>query len=120
MKYKEYTAEGNCIIRTFAKLFNKSSKEIYNELFEITKKQNREDYTDIEVWEEYLFKNNYKKIDNEETKINQLELDNSKYAVFCWDKKDYYHIVPIINNTLYDKTDKSLELYVLRIYKNNN
>lgn len=121
MKFNKYIVEGNCIIRTFTKLFNKTSEEVYNELLELTTKLNKNDYTDIEVWEEYLFNNNYKRIDNtEEIKVKELKLDNSKYAVFCWDKKDLYHIIPIINNIVYDKTNKSLELYTLRIYKNNN
>ena len=33
------------------------------------------------------------------------------------DKKDFYHMVTIIDNVLYDKDDRSLDLYVLNIYK---
>lgn len=117
MEYKEYIVEGNCIIRTFTKLFNKSSEDVYNELLELAKKLNKEDYTDIEVFETYLTNNNYEILDNYEGVIKDLKLDNSNYAVFCWDKKDYYHIVPIINNILYDKSNKSLDLYVLKVYK---
>ena len=31
--------------------------------------------------------------------------------------KDWYHMVPIIDNVLYDKTNDSLELYVISLYK---
>lgn len=120
MEYKEYIVEGNCVIRTFTKLLNKSSEEVYNDLLELTKKLNKEDYTDIEVFETYLANNNYKTLDTYKDEIiKNLKLDNSNYAVFCWDKKDYYHIVPIINNTVYDKTNKSLDLFVLKVYKEN-
>ncbi|MBO5375939.1 MAG: hypothetical protein J6A52_03720 [Bacilli bacterium] len=50
-------------------------------------------------------------------KLNDLNLEKGKYAVFCWDKKDFYHMVSIIDNILYDKDDKSLELYTITIYK---
>ena len=50
-------------------------------------------------------------------KIKDLNLDEGRYIIFCWDKKDYYHMVPIIDGVLFDKNDKSLELYVITIYK---
>ena len=57
-----------------------------------------------------------------ETKIctkckKELSLDNGSYIVFCYDKHEFYHMVTIIDNTLYDKEDSSLELYVIRLYK---
>ena len=39
---------------------------------------------------------------------------------YLMDKKEYYHMVPIINNTLYDKDNESLNLYIISIYKQNN
>lgn len=38
---------------------------------------------------------------------------------YITDKKDWYHIVNIENNVLYDSEDDSLELYVISIYKKN-
>jgi hypothetical protein len=52
--------------------------------------------------------------------VKDLNLDNGKYLVFCWDKKDFYHMVSIIDNVLYDKDDSSLNLYVIKLYKDNN
>ena len=61
---------------------------------------------------------NTKAIDyDKDIKIKDLDLDNGKYIVFCWDKKEFYHMVSIINNVLYDKDDRSLELYAITIYK---
>ena len=52
-------------------------------------------------------------------KVKDLKIDNGKYIVFCFDKKDFYHMVTIIDNILYDKNDSSLELYVITLYKEN-
>jgi hypothetical protein len=54
---------------------------------------------------------------NKNIKVKDLKLDNGKYLVFCYDKKDFYHMVSIIDNILYDKDDSSLDLYVINIYK---
>lgn len=116
MKYIEYKVDGyNCIIRTSSKLFNKECSVLLDELKSIN-----ENYTEIEVFEKYLNDHNYYEIDGYKDKqIKDLELDNSNYAIFCWDHKDYYHMVPVINNCIYDKYEESLELYVIKIYKGN-
>ena len=49
--------------------------------------------------------------------IRNLRLDNNSYIIFCYDKKDFFHMVPVINNTLYDRTNESLELYPIKIYQ---
>ena len=122
MKYEYYYAEdnnkkSNCIIRTFCKLFNKEYDAVKQELINIAKELNYETYAEIEVFEKYLNDNNYKKIEHKEEQIKNLKLENGKYAVFCYDKKEYYHMLPIINNIIYDKTEDNLNLYTITIYK---
>ncbi|MBE6157452.1 MAG: hypothetical protein E7160_01505 [Firmicutes bacterium] len=126
MKYKEFyisdsNGKSNCIVRTYSKLFNKEYDQVQNELIEISKKLGYDSYTEVEVFEDYLKSNNYSiiNIDND-IKIKDLDLELGSYAVFCYDKKDYYHMVPIINNIVYDKSDECLDLYVIKIYKENN
>lgn len=122
MKYEYYYVEDenkktNCIIRTFCKLFNKEYEEVKQELINIAKELNHETYAEIEVFEKYLNDNNYKKIEHKEEQIKNLKLEKGKYAVFCYDKKDYYHMLAIINNTVYDKKEDNLNLYTITIYK---
>ena len=123
MKFKKYYIESkdkksNCIIRTFCKLFDESYEDVYEELCRITKEKNCDSYNDIEVFEEYLNNKNMHKIEyGKDSKIKDLKLDNNSYVVFCYDKKDYYHMIPIIDNTIYDKDDKCLDLYTITIYK---
>jgi hypothetical protein len=110
----------NCVIRSFCKLFDKEYDQIYNELCGIQKELNSSSYNDIEVFEEYMKKFNTNKIEyGNDIKIKDLFLDNGSYIIFCWDKKEFYHMVTIIDNVLYDKDDKSLELYTISIYKKN-
>ena len=125
MKYEYYYVEvenkkTNCIIRTFCKLFNKEYEETKKELINIAKELNYETYAEIEVFEKYLNDNNYKKIEHKEEQIKNLKLENGKYAVFCYDKKEYYHMLQIINNIIYDKKEENLNLYAISIYKEKN
>ena len=122
IKYEEYFIsnkddKSNCVIRTFCKLFNKDYDTIFNELVDLTHELNRNNFNDIEVFEEYMKRQNINKIGSKEIKLKDLNLDSGTYVVFCYDKKDWYHMVPIIDNVLYDKTNDSLELYVISLYK---
>lgn len=122
IKYEEYfisnkDGKSNCVIRTFCKLFNKDYDTIFNELVDLTHELNRNNFNDIEVFEEYMKRQNINKIGSKEIKLKDLNLDSGTYVVFCYDKKDWYHMVPIIDNVLYDKTNDSLELYVISLYK---
>lgn len=122
IKYEEYfisnkDGKSNCVIRTFCKLFNKDYDTIFNELVDLTHELNRNSFNDIEVFEEYMKRQNINKIGSKEIKLKDLNLDSGTYVVFCYDKKDWYHMVPIIDNVLYDKTNDSLELYVINLYK---
>lgn len=122
IKYEEYfisnkDGKSNCVIRTFCKLFNKDYDTLFNELVDLTHELNRNNFNDIEVFEEYMKRQNINKIGSKEIKLKDLNLDSGTYVVFCYDKKDWYHMVPIIDNVLYDKTNDSLELYVISLYK---
>ncbi len=123
MKFKSFNisnkeGKSNCVIRSFCKLYNKSYDEVYEELCNIQKELNCSSYNDIEVFETYMSRNNTNKTNyGKEKRIKDLELDNGKYIIFCWDKNGYYHMIPIIDNIIYDKDDKCMELYDLSIYK---
>lgn len=122
MKFKEFyicdnEGNSNCVIRSFSKAFNESYDNVYNELLTISKELNMS-FNDIEVFEEYMKRRNIIPINyGKDIKIKDLDLDNGLYIVFCWDKKEIYHMVPIINNTLYDRNNDSLELYVITLYR---
>lgn len=122
MKYSEYfisnkEGKSNCVIRSFCKLYNQEYDVVFNELVELAHELNHNSFNDVEVFEEYMRRHNTIEIESKEIKIKDLELDSGNYIVFCYDKKDYYHMITIIDNTIYDKTDECLNLYVIKIYK---
>ena len=124
MKYEKYyitDSEGksNCVIRSFSLIYNKEYNDVVSELLDISKELNC-NFNDIETFEEYMNRRNTKKIDyGNDLLIKELSLDDDKYIIFCYDKKDFYHMVPVINKTIYDYSDDSLNLYVISIYKVN-
>ena len=95
--------KSNCVIRSLCKIANDLKNNSYN---------------DVPVFEKYMEDNNIFKISCEEDiKVKDLKIDNSSYIVFCYNKKDYYHMIPIINNTIYDKNSDCLNLNVISIYR---
>ena len=124
MKYENFyitdnEGKSNCVIRSFSKIYNKEYDEVSKGLLDISKELNT-NFNDIETFEEYMKRLNTKKIDyGKDLLIKDLSLDNDKYIIFCYDKKDFYHMVPVINKTVFDYCDDSLNLYVISIYKVN-
>jgi len=123
MKYSKYyisneDGKSNCVIRSFCKMFDENYDEVYKNLCDVAQQLNCNSYNDIEVFETYLKRHNIEQIDyGNDIKLRNLKLDNGRYVIFCWDKKDFYHMVSVIDGTLYDKDDRSLDLYAITIYK---
>ncbi|MDD6272493.1 MAG: hypothetical protein PUA90_03110 [bacterium] len=120
MKFNFYNPKeaSNCILRSFSKITGKNGMIIETELKDLAKQMDKNDYSDIEVFEKYLEQLGFEKYNClNDVKIKDLNLDNLTYSIFCWDKKDYYHLVTISENILYDKKEETLELYPISIYK---
>ena len=123
MEFKEFYIEdsngkSNCVIRSLCKILNKEYDEVLNDLITVQNQINAEIFNDIPVFEKYMENNNIYKIDCfGEQKIKDLKLDNGSYIVFCYDKKERYHMVAIIDNVVYDKKDNYRDLYTISIYK---
>ncbi len=116
--YKSLNNKSNCVVRSLCKILNREYNDVYNDLCSYANKMNKESFTDISVFEKYMDDNNIKKIDFEsDVLIKDAAFDNGSYIVFCYDKNDYYHMVCIIDNTLYDKEKDSLNLYIISVYK---
>ena len=116
IKYDPVNEKGACVLRTFSKLFNKDYETLKEELNLLASTLNYNSYNEIEVFEKYLSDNNYIKIDGNNILVSDLKLDNGKYAIFAY-KDDWYHMFSIIDNTIYDKNNNCLDLYVISIYK---
>ena len=111
--------KSNCVIRSFCKIYDMEYDDVSKELLTISKELNC-NFNDIETFEEFMRLRNTIKLDNyQDELIKDLKLDEGKYIIFCYDKKDFYHMVPVINKIVYDYNNDSLNLYVISIYKVN-
>ena len=125
MTFKEFyisdkNGKSNCVIRSLCKILNKEYEDVYNGLCEVSKELKRFSFNGIPVFEKYMEDNNiFKIISEKDIKVKDLTMDKDSYIVFCYDKKDYYHMVPIIDNVIYDKNFDCMNLYVISIYRKN-
>ena len=123
MTFKEFyisdkNGKSNCVIRSLCKILNKEYAYIYSDLCKIARDLKNDSYNDVPVFEKYMEDNNIFKISCEENiKVKDLKIDNNSYIVFCYDRKDYYHMIPIISDTIYDRNSDCLNLYVISIYR---
>ena len=123
MTFKEFyitdkNGKSNCVIRSLCKILNKEYDDVHNSLCKVAKELNCSSFNDIPVFEKYLEDNNIIKVNCDgNIKVKDLKIDNYSYIVFCYDKKNFYHMIPIINNVIYDKNSDCMDLYVISIYK---
>ena len=123
MTFKEFyitdkNGKSNCVIRSLCMILNKEYNEVYNDLCKIAEDLKCDSFNDIPVFEKYMEDNNIFNIDyDKDIMIKDLNLNDNSYVVFCWNKKDYYHMLPIIDNVIYDKNSDCLNLYVISIYR---
>lgn len=123
MIFKEFyisdkNGKSNCVIRSLCKILNKEYEDVYNGLCEVSKELKRSSFNDIQVFEKYMEDNNIIKINrDEDIKVKDLKIDNGSYIVFCYDKKEFYHMISIIDNNIYDKNSDCMDLYVISVYR---
>ena len=123
MTFKEFyitdkNGKSNCVIRSLCKILNKEYNDVYNDLFKIAEDLKCDSFNDIPVFEKYMEDNNIFKINHDEDiKVKDLKIDNGSYIVFCYDKKEFYHMISIIDNDIYDKNSDFMDLYVISVYK---
>ena len=117
---KDKNGKSNCVIRSLCKILNKEYNDVYNDLCKIAEDLKCDSFNDIPVFEKYMEDNNIFKTDfDKDIMIKDLNLNDNSYIVFCWNKKDYYHMLPIVDNVIYDKNSDCLNLYAISIYRKN-
>ena len=120
MKYEYYNPSlerGGCISRAISKALNINYSDVKNDLIKLSVKLKKDDYHDIEVFDAYLNKNGFKKINvKKDELVKNLNLDNGTYIVFCC-QDDFYHMTCIMDNTLYDNKKDLFNLKTITLYK---
>ena len=121
LKYEMYNPDEkcNCVVRALSKMLEKNVINVKDELINLATEMNHIDYTDVEVFEKYMELNNIikEKNDLKDVQIKDINFSDWKYIVFCWNKDNFYHLVSIIDNVIYDKKEDTLNLYPISIYK---
>lgn len=109
----------NCVVRTMTKLTGKDYPVVKSELKQLAARSGFETYNDQSIFEEYMSRCGiYKQRDyNNNTKLKDLDLSGGAYCVLTSNRESYYHMLPVIDNVIYDRRNNSLDLYVITIYK---
>lgn len=117
IEFSKYDGNGNCIIRSFCLIFNVEYNDVYSELCNIRDQLGCNSYTDILVFEFYLKEHHCYMVDSFCYQVKDLLLDKGRYIIFCWNRKDYYHMIPVIDGVIYDKSSDCMDLYIIKIYR---
>ena len=120
MKYEFYNPvdeKASCVGRSISKILDKDYEETKKELIELSKSLGYEDYREIEVFETYLKNHNIIELNQEfNCTIEDLIIEPGNYIIFG-NKEEWYHMVCLINNTIYDKNENYKEINIIKIYK---
>ena len=121
MKYEYYNPvdeKKSCIYRAISKSLNRDYLIVKKELDTLKDNLNTDD-AEL-VFETYLINNNYVIKEYNDTLITNIDYIGNN-IVFAYNN-DWYHMVCIINNTLYDKYDleKLQNLKIIKVYTKVN
>ena len=113
-----HDGKSNCVVRSLCKILNKDYDQVYNDLVKYANDLKCSSFNDIEVFEKYMEDNGIIKINyGEDSRVKELKLDKESYIIFCYDKKDYYHMISLIDGVIYDKNSNCMDLYIISIYR---
>ena len=118
MKFEYYNPSeenGGCVVRSLSKALDKDYEIVKEELLNYAKTLNFNSYNEVEVFEKYILDNHFNKLESVNKEIKDLKLNNGTYIIFC-NKDDFYHMVTIINNVLYDKSEVAFDMNAINIY----
>ncbi|MBO4878172.1 MAG: hypothetical protein J5501_09225 [Ruminococcus sp.] len=108
----------SCVARTMTKLTGKEYSAVKAELTALAQSMGKDSYNDESVFGEYMAGFGMKKCgEYDDTRVGELDLGNGVYCVFCTDRKDFCHLMPVIDNVIYDRRDDYRELWVVAVYK---
>jgi hypothetical protein len=116
--YNPSEEKRSCVVRTMTKLTDKKYSTVKTELTALAREIGCESYNDEKVFDKYMENHSfYKWKCYNDTKVCQLELSCGIYCVYCTNRDNFYHLLPVVDNVIYDRRDDSRELYVIAVYK---
>ena len=116
--YNPSEEKRSCVVRTMTKLTDKKYSTVKTELTALAREIGCESYNDERVFGEYMVLHGMFKLNcYEDITVGELGLNNGEYCIYCTDREGFFHLIPIIDNVIYDLRDDSRELYVIAVYK---
>lgn len=108
----------SCVVRTMTKLTGKEYSKVKTELAELALKLGCETYNDEKVFEQYMAEHGFRKLReyNGET-VGEIELTDGTYCVHCTNREGFHHLMPVVDNVIFDRRDDSRGLYLVAVYK---
>ncbi len=121
MKFEYYNPSNDkrsCVVRTMTKLTGKEYSTVKSELTALANDTGCETYNDEKVFSRYMADYGFYKLnDYTDTKVGQLSLSCGSYCVYCTNRDGFFHLLPVVDNVIFDRRDDSRELYVIAVYK---
>ena len=108
----------SCVVRTMTKLTGKDYSMVKAELTELADSMGFGEYNEEAVFEQYMAEHGINKIEEyDDTKVGELELGSGEYCVHATNRNGFHHLLPVVDNVIFDRRDDSRELYVIAVYK---
>jgi hypothetical protein len=108
----------SCVVRTMTKLIGKDYDTIKAELTALAHSMEADSYNNDAVFEHYMAGHGiYKLKEYNNITVGELELSNGTYCVYSTNRNGFYHLLPVVDNVIYDRRDDSRGLFVIAVYK---
>lgn len=108
----------SCVVRTMTKLTGKEYSTVKSELISLSESLGCNTYNDERVFEKYMESHGiYKLKEYSDITVDEFEADNGTYCVYCTNRNGFYHLLPIVDNVIYDRRDDSRKLFVIAVYR---
>lgn len=111
----------SCVVRTMTKLTGKPYPAVKQALAGLAAALGYPDWNEQAVFERYLAEYGFRKCENMSgMQLGELSLQSGAYCVFCTNRADFFHLLPVIDGVIYDRRDDCRALYVIAVYKRTN
>ncbi len=108
----------SCVVRTMTKLTGRDYGSVKAELAALAAEMGCETYNDQRVFGRFLEDLGFSRIGGYEgLTVGELELKNGSWCVHCTDRKEFQHLLPVVDGVIFDRRDDSRGLFVEAVYK---
>lgn len=108
----------SCVVRTMTKLTGKEYETVKAELTALAEELGFDTFNDERVFSRYMAAHGIIRLKGYDgVKVGQLEPGSGTYCVYCTNRNGFHHLLPVVDNVIYDRRDDSRELYVIAVYK---